>query len=122
MASESFTWPVGSAQWSVHDQKRAAKMAARYPERVVIVLHKANEQASTPILTKRKFVCPLDLTIAQFMAVVRRHTHLQSAESLFLLSKGKLTCMSEPLAIVRDRDADSEGIVHFVCTTENTFG
>lgn len=122
MSTSEFSWPVGSAQWSVHDQKRAAQMALRYKDRVIVVLHNAGDRRGSPVLTKRKFVCPLDLTGAQFMGVVRRHARVQSTDALFLLCNGKLVCMSDALSTLRDRDGDADGVVHLVCTTENTFG
>lgn len=103
-------WPVGTSQWSMDDQRKAHLMAFRYPTRVVCVVHR-HEDSSTPLLRKRRFVCPNDLILSQLMALVRKYAYTppDASQGLFLFIGGALVPMQATLRDLHARSADGYG-------------
>ena len=110
-----------SHTWTEHDQQKASRVVKQYSDRTVVVFHKGTGR-DTPLLKKRKYICPKDITFGQLLAIIRRDTQLTSQQALYFFCNHKLMRMSETLGECQAREADFDGIVHIVYACENTFG
>lgn len=101
----------------------AARVMAKYPEKVPVVVIRANgARASMPELKKWKYVVPRDLTMGQFMYLLRRHMTLPPEEALFLFVGNMLVPGSERIVDVWSRYRSEDGALHVVYSGESAFG
>jgi GABA(A) receptor-associated protein len=93
----------------------------KYPERIPVICEKKTG-GNTPDIDKNKYLVPNDLTIGQFLFVLRKHIKLMSTEALYLFVNGSIPPTSELIQNVYARNKDPDGFVYFVYACENTFG
>lgn len=66
--------------------KESAKIRAKYPDRIPVIVEKApNSQIQD--IDKRKFLVPSDISVAQFMWIIRRRIQLAAEKAIFLFIK-----------------------------------
>jgi len=61
-----------SAQDSASRAASAASIRAKHPDRIPVIVDKRAGDSSLPEIDKKKFLVPSDLTVGQFMYVIRK--------------------------------------------------
>ncbi|KAH0504535.1 Gamma-aminobutyric acid receptor-associated protein-like 2 [Microtus ochrogaster] len=61
----------------------SAKIRAKYPDRVPVIVEKVSGSQIVDI-DKRKYLVPSDITVAQFMWIIRKRIQLPSEKAIFL--------------------------------------
>jgi GABA(A) receptor-associated protein len=101
----------------------AARVLAKYPDKVpVVVIRARSARATMPELKKWKYVVPRDLTLGQFMFLLRRHMTLPPEEALFLFVGNTLVPSGERIVDVWSRFREADGALHVVYSGESAFG
>lgn len=67
----------------------AARIRERYPDRIPVIVEKA-EKSSVPDIDKKKYLVPGDLTVGQFVYVIRRRIKLSPEKAIFVFVKNVL--------------------------------
>lgn len=99
-----------------------SEIMVKYPDRVPIIVTR-NKTMTTPEIDKHKYLVPMDLTIGQFLFVIRKRMLLSSERALFLFIDGDLVNNSEHVGIVYARHkSKKDQCLHVVYSCENTFG
>jgi len=96
-------------------------MMQKYPDRVPVVVHKA-ERCLLPTIDKSKFLVPTDLSFAQFGFVIRSRLKLRPSQCLFLFCGTRIPPGSSPMRIVYDSYRAADGFLYVVYTSEDAFG
>ncbi|CAI8013491.1 Gamma-aminobutyric acid receptor-associated protein-like 2 [Geodia barretti] len=65
----------------------ATRIREKHPDRVPVIVEKVNG-ARIADLDRNKYLVPGDLTVAQFMHVLRQRIQLGATESIFLMVNG----------------------------------
>ena len=92
----------------------------KHPTKVAVVV--ACESNMTP-LAKRKFLVSRDLTLAQFMLIVRNRTQLQPEEALFVFVDNTLPPLAATMGLLDKQFADrNTGFLLLTVAVEATFG
>lgn len=66
-----------------HRMQESNKIRSKYPDRIPVVVEKApNSQIQD--IDKRKFLVPNDISVAQFMWIIRRRIQLPAEKAIFL--------------------------------------
>jgi GABA(A) receptor-associated protein len=95
----------------------------KYPERIPIICEKTNSPSnSVPDLDKSKYLVPCDLTLGQFMFVIRNRMKLPSENALFLFVKGSIPSSNTIISELYDSKKDEDGFLYINYSGENTFG
>lgn len=104
-------------------QIEATRIRTKYPDRVPIIVE---QRASTDFPAcdnmKRKFLVPGDLTMGQFMYVIRKRLLVAPEVSIFLFVGGTVQPSAALLGAVYDQHQDDDGFLYVVYSGENTFG
>lgn len=100
----------------INESKR---LAAKYPDRIPII---CETDESTFNLDKTKYLVPGDLTIKQFMYVIRKRIKLAPEEAIFLYCAQNLPTTGTTIEELCRRNRDEDGFMYFVLTSENVFG
>ena len=101
----------------------AAAIRAKHPDRIPVIVHKREGDASLPDIDKRKFLVPSDLTIGQFMYVIRKRIQLAPEQAIFLfVASGTLPPSVATLKAVYDQHCAEDGFLYMTYSGENVFG
>ena len=99
----------------------SSKIIERYPDRIPIIVEK-NKKSKIKDIDKNKFLVPNDMTMGQFMYVIRKRIKLDSKEALFFFVNNSLCNNTLSLSEVYKTYKDKDGFLYIVYTSENTFG
>lgn len=91
-----------------------------YPERAPVFLTPTGR--GTPQIAKNKFLVPLDLTVGQFMYVIRKRMQLDPQHALFVFVGNACPPTSTYVAALFEEHRDEHECLHMSYSTENTFG
>lgn len=92
----------------------------KYPDRIPIICEPLSKLL--PSIDKTKYLVPWDLTIGQYIWVIRQRLKLHSEEALFLLINGHILPTNAIIGHIYHDYKDNDGFLYCVYTKENTFG
>ena len=109
---------------SFEDRKEeATRIINKYPERIPIICEKCDKKnISVPILDKTKYLVPFDLTVGQFMFVLRKRMKLPSEQAIFLFVDGIIPSSNALVQDLYHQHRDLDGFLYVGYSGENTFG
>lgn len=97
------------------------KILLKYPNRIPIIVEKS-DNCSLPDISKKKYLVPNDMSMSQFLYVVRKRIQLEPSNSLFIMINNHLVPSAKSLGVIYEDDKDDDGFLYMVYSTENTFG
>lgn len=101
----------------------STRIRAKYPDRVPIICEKSyRNDVSLPDLDKSKYLVPQDLSIGQFMYVIRKRLKLEQTEALYLFAGGHIVTGCNTCGMAYDDYKDSDGFLYLKYSKESTFG
>ena len=104
-------------------KQESEKIKEQYPDRLPVVVEKNVSCKTLPDIDKKKFLVPKDLTIAQFLYVVRKRLNIDSSQAIFLFSpKNTLPTGSQDISTIYDELSDEDGFLYLYYSAESTFG
>ena len=103
-------------------KQESDKIKKKYPNRYPIIINKTKKCELNDI-DKTKFLIPGDLTLGQFIYVVRKRVKLNETDSLFLFINDKTIPLSSTLiSSVYEEHKDEDGFLYISYCNENVFG
>ena len=102
--------------------KESARIMKNYPSRVPVICERGSSEAIVPAIDKKKYLVPVDLTMGQFMFVIRKRMTLAPEVGLYIFINKKMPPMSAFIGTIYKEDADSDGFLYVRYSGENTFG
>ena len=108
---------------SENNQKKneSKNILERYPDRIPIIVNK-QENSLIPDIDKKKYLVPEDLTMGQFMYVIRKRIKLDAEQAIFLFVNGMLPSTSETMEKIYAKHKNEDGFLYITYSGENTFG
>ena len=101
----------------------SSRIKLKYPDRIPIICEKANNKTQIPTIDKNKFLVPSDLTIGQFVYVIRKRIKLSPEQAIFIyINNSILPQSSALLTTVYNEYQDEDGFLYITYSGENTFG
>ncbi|KAL5678002.1 hypothetical protein ACJX0J_014133, partial [Zea mays] len=86
-------WPGPLSKWSTTSvekrQSESARIRDKYPDRIPVIVEKAGK-TDVPEIDKKKYLVPADLTVGQFVYVVRKRIKLSPEKAIFVFVKNTL--------------------------------
>ena len=101
-------------QESVHIKKK-------YPDRIPVIVEKLDKSTIYDI-DKKKFLVPGDLTVSQFVYVIRNRLKLAQEDSIFIFVNNSLPNSSSLVSQIYKEHKDEDGFLYVSYSGENTFG
>ncbi|CAN1165728.1 Autophagy-related protein 8C [Linum perenne] len=102
-------------------QAEASRIREKYPDRIPVIVEKA-ERSDVPDIDKKKYLVPADLTVGQFVYVVRKRIKLSAEKAIFVFVKNTLPPTAAMLSAIYDENKDEDGFLYMTYSGENTFG
>ena len=103
--------------------EEARKIREKFPGRVPVIVEKGRRAtADLPDIDKNKFLVPADLTLGQFIYVIRKRLVLPPEKALFLFIGNSLSASGAFLRELYAHHADQDGFLYVEYSGESTFG
>ena len=100
----------------------STRVLEKYPDRIPVICEKNQKQKNLPNIDKTKYLVPYDLTIGQFMFVIRKRLNLQPTEALFLFVENIIPPSAAFIKNIYNKYKDADGFLYITYSKENTFG
>jgi GABA(A) receptor-associated protein len=97
----------------------STRITSKYKTRIPIIVKSHNNSVK---LNKYKYLVPSDLTVGQFLIVLRNRTTIKSDEAMYLFFNNSLESTSANIASVFKKHKDKDGFMYAVLSLESTFG
>nr|CCC91678.1 putative microtubule-associated protein 1A/1B, light chain 3 [Trypanosoma congolense IL3000] len=102
-------------------QADAAKVRERHPDRLPVICEKVHN-SDIADLDKCKFLVPSDLTVGQFVMVLRKRVQLEAESALFVYINDTVLPSSAQMADIYTKYKDEDGFLYIKYSGEATFG
>jgi len=105
------------------DKRKAesARIRVKYPDRIPVIAEKSST-SSIPDIDKKKYLVPADLTMGQFVYVIRKRIKLAPDAAIFVFVNNTLPPAQELMAKIYKDQADADGFLYVTYSGESTFG
>ena len=108
---------------SIEDRKsEAQRIRCKYPNRIPIIVTKGDNCKLTDI-DKAKYLVPIDITLGQFIFIIRKKIKLNHNEALYMFIDSRvLGTVSSLMVDIYNNHKDDDGFLYITYHSENTFG
>lgn len=105
------------------DQRKseATRIRLKYDDRIPVIVERA-PKTDIIDLDKHKFLVPKDLTVGQFVHVIRKRIELKPEKAIFVFINNSLPPISELMSVVYSQHKDEDGFLYMLYSGENCFG
>mmetsp|Transcript_29925 Transcript_29925/g.39326 ORF Transcript_29925/g.39326 Transcript_29925/m.39326 type:complete len:123 (-) Transcript_29925:241-609(-) len=111
-------------------EKRTAdseRIRTKFPERIPVICEKSPD-SDIAAIDKQKYLVPGDLTVCQFMCVIRKRIKLEPEKAMFFFvndsrnNHNVAPLQSALLSAIYDQYKDEDGFLYITYSGETTFG
>ena len=107
-------------RYTLEERKRESqKIIRKYPDRIPVIVETNSDDL---VLDKSKYLVPKDITMGQFLFVIRKRLKLAPEEGLYLFVDNTLVSISAMLSEIYAKHRDEDSYVYFTVCKESTFG
>jgi GABA(A) receptor-associated protein len=98
-----------------------ANLSKRYPSKIPVIIYTRNKNISEP--EKCKFLIDKNVSIAEFLTVLRKYVKLDPTESIYLFTEdNSIPPSSHLMSQVFDAHKNEDNFLYLEYTLESTFG
>lgn len=101
--------------------EESTKIRLKYPNSVCTIVEKS-PSSNIAIMDKKKFLIPKDLTIGQFIYVLRKRIHLHPSEAIFIFIDNTLPPSTATIGSIYEKYQNKDGFLYMEYSGENAFG
>lgn len=102
--------------------KESSKVIEKFPDRIPVICERDSNSTNVPLLTKKKFLIPKELSLAQFIFVIRKNIKLSKEKALFIFINNILPPVTLDINSVYIQHKDKDNFLYIKYSGENTFG
>ncbi|XP_006781386.1 microtubule-associated proteins 1A/1B light chain 3C [Neolamprologus brichardi] len=104
-------------------KNEVCSIRSKFPNKLPVIVERYIRERTLPLLDKTKFLVPYELTLGQFLCLLRNKIALDSTQALFLLVAEKsMSCMSSNMGEVYTRYRDADGFLYITYASQEMFG
>ena len=102
-------------------KQESTRIMLKYKDRIPIIIE-TSESDKELILDKTKFLVPIDLSVSQFLYVLRLRIKLKPECALYIFFNNQLHTNSETIGSIYKMHKEADGFLYGIVSLENTFG
>ena len=110
-------------------QKEAQRITSKYEDRIPVIAE-PHKRTNLPVIDKKKYLVPSDLTVAQFQYVIRKRIKLTPEQALYVFVETRdgskvthiLPPTSQTMLAVYNEHKDEDGFLYMTYSGDNAFG
>lgn len=104
-------------------KEEVAGIRQKFPNKVPVIVERFHKESLLPDLDKTKFLVPHELTMSQFLTIIRNRMSLNSSQSFYLILNNKsISSMSSTIAEVYSKERDEDGFLYMTYASQEMFG
>ncbi|KAJ9065312.1 ubiquitin-like protein atg8 [Entomophthora muscae] len=89
----------------------AERIRSKYPDRIPVICEKI-EKSDVPTIDKKKYLVPADLTVGQFVYVIRKRIKLGPEKALFIFVNEQLPPTAALMSAIYDEHKFEDGFLY----------
>lgn len=102
--------------------KESLRILKKYPDKIPIIVELGEDVKDIPDLDKKKYLCPSDLTMGQFVYVIRKRIKLPAEQAIYIFVRKILPPTSITISQLYKEHKDDDGFLYCKLYSEKTFG
>jgi len=99
----------------------AQRIRLKYPDRIPVISEKA-PSSDIPDIDKKKYLVPADLTVGQFVYVIRKRIKIPKEKAVFIFVNNTLPPTAALMSQIYQTEKDQDGFLYVTYSGESTFG
>jgi GABA(A) receptor-associated protein len=103
-------------------KSEAERIRLKYPDRVPVIVERDINEKSLPALDKKKYLVPQELTVSQFLYVIRKRLKLPPETALFMFADKHTVNLNDTMEKIYTCHHASDMFIYLIIKGENTFG
>jgi GABA(A) receptor-associated protein len=102
----------------------STRIREKYPDRVPVIVERSEKCAKDiPIINRSKYLVPMNMTVGQFICVIRKRVNMDGNKALFIYTnQNVLPCVGALMGTLFESHMDEDGFLYIKYSGENTFG
>ena len=102
--------------------KETTEILDKYPNRIPCILEKIDNNSTIGLIDKKKFLVPDDLTMSQFIYVIKKRVKLDSSEAIFIFCNKQILLNQSIIKDIYNKYKDKDNYLYLEYSGESTFG
>ncbi|XP_073959481.1 uncharacterized protein isoform X2 [Choristoneura fumiferana] len=95
----------------------------KFPTKVPIIVERYHKERTLPSLDKSKFLVPEDITMSQFLVIIRNRIKLKPNQALYLIINNRsMLSMSLTMSQAYESHGDEDGFLYITYASQEVFG
>ncbi|KAM4584950.1 microtubule-associated protein 1 light chain 3 gamma isoform 2-T2 [Odontesthes bonariensis] len=104
-------------------KQEVAGIRSKFPNKIPVIIERYEREKYLPPLDKTKFLVPHELTMTQFVTIIRNRMALLPSQAFYLLiNNSGLASMSLTMAQVYKDHQDEDGFLYMTYASQEMFG
>ncbi|XP_056264962.1 microtubule-associated proteins 1A/1B light chain 3C [Pseudoliparis swirei] len=104
-------------------KQEVAGIRSKFPNKIPVIIERYEREKYLPPLDKTKFLVPHELTMTQFVTIIRNRMALLPSQAFYLLiNSSGLASMSLTMAQVYKDQQDEDGFLYMTYASQEMFG
>ena len=99
----------------------STRIRQKYPERFPVIVER-KPGSDIEGIDKRKYLVPNDLTVGQFVYVIRKRIKLAPEKAIFVFVNNTLPPTAASISQIYRDNVEEDGFLYVMYSGENTFG
>lgn len=102
--------------------EESSRVLLKYPDRKPVICEKSKKDSKLPDIDKKKYLVHNELSIGQFIYVIRKRMNLRPEEAIFLFINNKIISTTSTIQEIYYQEKDEDGFLYIEYAKENVFG
>ncbi|CAM9687724.1 microtubule-associated protein 1 light chain 3 gamma [Lampetra fluviatilis] len=104
-------------------KEEVAGIRAKFPTKVPVIVERYSREKTLPPLDKTKFLVPREVTMSQFVSIIRNRLLLRSTHAFYLMVNGRVVpSMAATMADIYVEHKDEDGFLYMTYASQEMFG
>ncbi|XP_037962941.2 autophagy-related protein 8 [Plutella xylostella] len=96
---------------------------SKFPNKIPLIVERYHKERNLPALDKTKFLVPEEITMSQFLVIIRNRMAIKPNQALYLIMNNRsMLSMSLTMAQAYDQHADEDGFLYVTYASQEVFG
>lgn len=127
----SITMPTNDANHKPFKQRRpfevrkqeVENIRKKFPNKIPVVVERYQREVNLPVMDKTKFLVPQELTILNFVIIVKNRLRVQSNRAFyFVINNQSMANTSKTVAEIYKEHKDPDGFLYMTYASQEMFG
>lgn len=98
------------------------RIKEKYPDRIPVIVEK-DKRSTMPEIDKKKYLVPMDLTVGQFLYVIRKRLKVSPEKAIYLFTEnGHIPPTAALMSSVHRNNKANDDFLYFKYSSDNVFG